>query len=69
LPIIALTAHSMKGDHDRCIRAGMDDCLTKPFTQEDLRRMLARVPRISSAPDPHPLAPLAPLAQTDMMLP
>ena len=59
----------MKGDHDRCIRAGMDDCLTKPFTQEDLRRMLARVPRISSAPDPHPLAPLAPLAQTDMMLP
>ncbi|MBL0158386.1 MAG: response regulator [Bryobacterales bacterium] len=66
LPIIALTAHSMKGDHDRCIRAGMDDCLTKPFTQEDLRRMLARVPRISSALDPHPLAPLA---QTDMMLP
>lgn len=42
VPIIALTAHSMKGDHERCIHAGMDDCLTKPFAQEDLRSMLAR---------------------------
>ncbi|HEY3442965.1 MAG TPA: ATP-binding protein [Paludibaculum sp.] len=63
LPIIALTAHSMKGDRDRCIRAGMDDCLTKPFSQEDLRRMLARLPRISS-----PGASFRPMA-TDMMFP
>jgi PAS domain S-box-containing protein len=36
VPIIALTANATKRDIDKCIAEGMNDCLTKPFTQEDL---------------------------------
>jgi len=42
LPVIALTAHAMMGNRDACIAAGMDDYLTKPFTQEGLRLILSR---------------------------
>jgi signal transduction histidine kinase/DNA-binding response OmpR family regulator len=41
-PIIALTAHAMVEDEQRCYQAGMDDYLTKPVRAETLRAMLAR---------------------------
>jgi len=41
LPVVALTANALNGDAERCFAAGMDRYLTKPFTIEQLRSVLA----------------------------
>ena len=42
IPIVAITANAMKGDRERCLAAGMDDYVSKPFKQEDLRIVIER---------------------------
>lgn len=43
IPIIALTAHAMKGDREQFIAAGMNDYLAKPVEVEQLKRVLKRI--------------------------
>ena len=65
IPIVALTAHAMREDLDRCLAVGMNDYITKPFLEEVLRRKLehwldggtAETGKPASAPTPAPRRP------------
>jgi CheY-like chemotaxis protein len=54
LPIIAMTAGAMASDRQRCLDAGMDDCVTKPVDPDNLERILIRWTADAPLGDPRP---------------
>jgi len=42
IPVIALTAHAMKGDREKCLAVGADDYIAKPVNRDELRALLER---------------------------
>ncbi|TVU68115.1 ATP-binding protein [Cobetia crustatorum] len=68
LPIISMTANVMQEDAQRCLVAGMDAVLHKPFTRNDLSRVLRQHLVVSSASDISSHEPLDAIALPDTAL-
>jgi two-component system sensor histidine kinase/response regulator len=54
IPIVAMTAHAMTGDRERCLLAGADAYLAKPFTLPDLIQMVEQTTFNDHPPEPTP---------------
>lgn len=58
LPIIAMTAHAMKGDEDRCLTAGMDGYVPKPVIPNQLFETIERVCNSKTCQGSHAIGPV-----------
>jgi CheY-like chemotaxis protein len=60
LPVLAITAHTMKGDREKCLAAGMDDVINKPI---DSARLIEMVEAFAVPPEPPAVQDADPLGK------
>ena len=57
VPIVAMTAHAMQGDRERCLAAGMDGYVTKPLRPTELFEVITRLTASAAYPPAMPATP------------
>jgi CheY-like chemotaxis protein len=51
VPIVAMTAHAMRGEREKCLESGMNEYLSKPIDAEDLFRVIERLVKVECTSD------------------
>jgi len=51
VPVVAMTAHAMRGEREKCLESGMNEYLSKPIDAEELFRVIGRLAKVASASD------------------